>query len=56
MNFESHAYVNRISEPPVIDFIYFCKECGEIDEEYRKQHCIESANVFMGEIILKRKN
>ena len=54
--FESHAYVNRISEPPSIDFIHFCKECGEIDFEYRKLHNIESANVFMGEIILKSKN
>jgi predicted nucleic-acid-binding Zn-ribbon protein len=55
-NFESHYYVNRISEPPSIDFIQFCRECGEFDEEYRKQHNIESANVFMGEIILKSEN
>ena len=55
-NFETHYYVNRISESPSIDFIYFCRECGEIDFEYRKQHGIESANVFMGEIILKSKN
>ena len=55
-NFESHYYVNHIGEPPFIDFVYFCRECGEIDEEYRKRHNIESANVFIGEIVLKSKN
>lgn len=54
-NFELHTF-NRIGKPSFIDFIHFCKECGEIDEKYRKQHNIESANVFMGEIILKSEN
>lgn len=27
-----------------------------MEEEYRKQHNIESANLFTGEIILKSKN
>ena len=55
-NFELHSFVNRIGELPFLDFMYFCSECGEMHEEYRKQHNIESANIFMGEIIFKSKN
>ena len=55
-NFELHYYVNKLNGMPFLDFIHFCSECGEMHEEYRKQHNIESANIFMGEIILKNKN
>ena len=55
-NFELHSYVNQIGKLPFLDVIHFCSECGEIHEEYRKQHNIESANIFMGEIIFKSKN
>ena len=28
-NFELHPYVNHIGELPFLDYIFFCKECGE---------------------------
>ena len=54
--FELHSFVNRVGELPFLDFMYFCSECGEMHEEYRKYHYIESANIFTGEVILKNKN
>ena len=55
-NFVLHFYVHQVGELPFMDYIYFCEECGEMHEEYRKRYYIESANLFSGEIKLKKKN
>ena len=55
-NFVLHTYIHRIDGLPCINYIEFCRECGEMHEEYRKRYYIESANLFTGEIKLKNKN
>lgn len=55
-NFVLHMYVHQVGEMPFIDYVHFCEDCGEMHEEYRKQYYIESANLFTGEVKLKKKN
>lgn len=49
-------YIHQVAGMPFIDYVHFCEECGEMHEEYRKQYYIESANMFTGEVKLKKKN
>lgn len=56
-NFVLHLYIHRFTGGlPFVDYVHFCEECGEMHEEYRKQYYIESANMFTGEVKLKKKN
>ena len=55
-DFVLNMYTHQIGELPFIDFVHFCKECGEMFEKYRKQYYIESANLLTGEVKLKNKN
>ena len=49
-------YIHQVSGMPFIDYVHFCEECGEMHEEYREQYYIESANMFTGEVKLKKKD
>jgi uncharacterized Zn finger protein len=55
-NFVLNMYIHQIGGMPFTDYVHFCEECGEMHEEYRKQYCIESANLLTGEVKLKNKN
>lgn len=56
-NFVLHLYIHRFTGGlPFVDYVHFCEECGEMHEEYRKQYYIESANMFTGEVKLKKKD
>lgn len=55
-NFVLHMYIHQVSGMPFIDYVHFCEECGEMHEECRKQYYIESANMFTGEVKLKKKD
>lgn len=53
--FEMHAYLTHIGDLPFMDYVYYCKKCGEMYIGDRERFYIKTSNIHTGITELENK-